>query len=311
MTRVACLVLVLSWIGGTAASADTLTLDLYRSRLREARTLVLAARSAAAAQRSTLAAQAADLIRTTDHITLRDGSSLPVDDGPLADRIGPSEAALTDAVADLDARLAAADGASSTRLSAAFVDDRLRAVTPPAPAAQDQQGLLWLWARIVELVGRAIGSITRVTVSFVDPRFLVAVVTGVGIAIALLVLGVLGRGVRERIRHEALGGDLRVEASEDPAEHLRRADAATAAGRARDALHELYLFALAALAARGAIRYDPTLTDRELLARAASIPQIGPLRMLVALHERAWFGLKPAEPADAIRARELAERVAA
>src|SRR5207253_7679891 len=116
-----------------------------------------------------------------------------------------------------------------------------------------------------------------------------------------LVLGILGRGVRERIRREALAGDVRVGATADPSAHLRLADAAIADGRARDALHELYLFALAMLAAHETIRFDPALTDRELLARAAAIPQIGSLRALVALHERAWFGLKPADLADAAR----------
>jgi len=302
---------VLSAFSGMTVSADTLTLDAYRSRLREARALVLAALSGPPAQRAAIAAQAAALLRTTDHITLRDGSSLPVDDGGLAARLGAGDASLAAGLTDLDARLLAADGAAATRLNAATVDDRLRAVLPPAPVAQDEQGIFWLLGRLLELVGRAIGFVTRTTFSFVDPSFVVAVVTGVGIAIALIVLGVLGRGVRERIRREALSGDLRAGATEDPAEHLRRADAAIAAGRARDALHELYLFALAALAARGTIRFDPALTDRELLARAAAIPQIGSLRTLVALHERAWFGLKPAEVADAARARELAEELAA
>ena len=59
------------------------------------------------------------------------------------------------------------------------------------------------------------------------------------------------------------------------------------------------------------IRYDPALTDHELLARAAAIPQIGSLRDLVALHERVWFGLKPADRDDAARGRELAQRIAA
>jgi hypothetical protein len=105
--------------------------------------------------------------------------------------------------------------------------------------------------------------------------------------------------------------DVRAGATDDPAEHLRRADAAIAAGRSREGLHELYLFALAGLAAHETIRFDPALTDRELLARAAAIPQIAPLRALVALHERVWFGLKPAGPDDAARARALAEQVGA
>lgn len=313
MTRVACLVLVLWSVGGGIASADTLTVDAYRARLREARSLVLASRSAAGPPRSALLAQVAASLRATDHITLKDGSTLPIDDAAFASRLGAADdAALTSALADLDSRIAIADAGAASRLTAAAVEDRLRAVARPAPApAQDDQGLLGLLALFLRLIARAFSFVTRETFSAIDPAFVLTVVVGVGIAIALLVLGILGRGVRERIRREVLTGDVRVGATEDPAEHLRRADAAIAAGHAREALHELYLFALAALAARGTIRFDPALTDRELLARAAAIPQIGSLRALVALHERAWFGLKPADREDATRARELAERVAA
>ena len=313
MTRVAFLVLVLWWVGGGIVSADSLPLDAYRARLREARSLVLVARSAPAAQRSSLVAQVAALLRGTDHIVLKDGSTLPIDDRGLASRLGAGDdAALTSALADLDARIAVADTGAASRLTAAVVQDRLRAVARPAPApAQDDEGLLGLARLFLGLIARAFTFVTRETFSAIDPSWVIAVVVGVGLAIALLILGILGRGVRERIQREALGGDVRVGTTEDPTEHLRRADAAIAAGHAREALHELYLFALAALAARGTIRFDPALTDRELLARAAAIPQIGSLRALVALHERAWFGLKPADRDDATRARELAERVAA
>jgi hypothetical protein len=222
-----------------------------------------------------------------------------------------TDAALTSGLADLDARVAIAEGAVSSRATGELVDARLRSVLRPQPNPPQNDGLLRLIADFLNLVARALGFIGRGTLSAVDPQFVLAVVTGLGLAIALLVLGVLGRGVRERIRREALAGDVRMGAAEDPTEHLRRADAAIAAGRVRDALHELYLFALTSLAARETIRFDPALTDRELLARAAAIPQIGSLRALVALHERVWFGLKMAEPDDALRARELAERVAA
>lgn len=291
------------------ANADSVTIDTYRARLREARSLVLVARSANGPQKPALVAQAAAVLRTTDTIRLADGSTLVIDDGALASRLVADGDALDRALADLDARIAMADGASASRLTGAAVDERLRSVLPVRPAAaQNDPGLL---GRLVALFTQVLSFVARGTLSAVDPSFVFAAVAGLGLAIALLVLGILGRGVRERIRREALAGDVRVGATADPTAHLRRADAAIAAGRPRDALHELYLFAFEMLAARETIRFDPALTDRELLARAAAIPQIGPLRALVALHERVWFGLKPASREDAARARELAERVAA
>ena len=271
------------------------------------RVLVANARFAPANQRSGVLAQAAALLRSTDTITLRDGSTLPIDDATFAARLaGADDAALVIALADIDARIAAADRSGPTGQA---VDDALRAVIRPRAAQpQSEPSILDL---VLAFLARAFAFVERGTLAAVDPYVVVATLTGLGLAIALIVLGILGRGVRERIRREALTGDVRVGATDDPTEHLRRADAAIAAGRSREALHELYLFAFASLAAHETIRFDPALTDRELLARAAAIPQIGSLRSLVALHERIWFGLKPAGVDDAARARALAEQVAA
>ena len=296
-------------IGGGVASADTLSLDAYRARLREVRSLVLAARSAPTPARTLeLLGQAATKLRSTDAIVLTDDSTLPIDDSALAARLGADDAALARALADVDARIALADGASASRLTRAAVDEGLRAVLRPRLAPETDSGPL---AQLLAAIQRALAFVLRGTVSSIGPERAIYAAAGLGLAIAVLVFGILGRGVRERIRREALAGDVRLGATDDPATHLRLADAAIAAGRSRDALHELYLFALAMLAAHETIRYDPALTDRELLVRAAAIPQIGSLRALIALHERVWFGLKPADLADAARARELAERVAA
>ena len=287
-----------------------MALDAYLGRLREVRSWVASARSAATSQRPALLAQGAAVLRRTDALRLADGSTLPIDDSALASRLGlTDDGAIATALADLDLRIASADRAARSRLPGAVVDDRLRAVLGARPAAaKSEPSLIDVF---LALVARAFAFVGRGTFSVVDPYVIVAAITGVGIAIALLILGILGRGARERIRREALSRDVRVGATDDPIVHLRRADAAIAAGQARDALHELYLFALTSLALHETIRFDPALTDRELLARAAAIPQIGALRSLVALHERVWFGLKPAGGDDAARARELAERVAA
>ena len=250
------------------------------------------------------------MLRTTDAVRLADGSTLVIDDAGLASRVaGADDAGMQVAIVDLDTRISAVDHAAASRLTGAIVDERLQAVTRPGPvAAPDDPGLIGLF---LILVAQVLSFLGRGTLASVDPYVVVILVAGLGVGVALLVFGILGRGLRERIRREALSGDLRVGEAEDPAVHLARADSAIAAGHPRDALHELYLFALATLAAHETIRYDPALTDRELLARAAAIPQIGPLRDLVALHERVWFGLKPADRDDAARGRELAQRIAA
>ena len=143
-----------------------------------------------------------------------------------------------------------------------------------------------------------------------DLRFLPYVLIGLGLALVAFILATLGRGLKERFRHEVLVADHSRERAEDPAMHLRAAESALASGRARDAIHELYLFVIGSLSARELIRYDPALTDRELLQRAAAIPQADALRDLVALNERAWFGLREPDPNEAERARSLAARLA-
>ena len=276
------------------------------------RSFVQAARSSPKLEQPGLLGRAALLLRSTDAIRLADGSTIAIDDAGLAARVSESdEAGMLAAIADLDARIAMADGASASaaQLAGPLVDEQLRSVARARPTpVQNDPGLFELF---LGLVASALALVRRGTLSSIDPYIVIATLAGLGLGLALLVMGILGRGVRERIRRETLSGDLRVGAAEDPTEHLGRADAAIAAGRPRDALHELYLFALAALAAHETIRFDPALTDRELLARAAAIPQIGSLRDLVALHERVWFGLKHADRDDAARARDLAQRIAA
>lgn len=144
-----------------------------------------------------------------------------------------------------------------------------------------------------------------------DARVLTALVGGIGIALLLVILGIMGRDLRERIRREVVLPELRAEDRPDPAARLRDAEDAVRGGRVRDAIHALYLYAIAALAAREVIRYDPSLTDRELLARAAAIPHAQALRDLVEIHDRVWYGLHDAALDEAARARQLAERAAA
>jgi hypothetical protein len=131
-----------------------------------------------------------------------------------------------------------------------------------------------------------------------------------GLAVILFVLATLGRALPERVRREVLvRGGVSPERA-DPAAHLRAADAALGAARPRDAIHALFLYVIAALTTREAIRYDPALTDRELLVRAAAIPHADALRDLTSIYERSWFGLREPSADEAQRARDLALRVA-
>ena len=207
----------------------------------------------------------------------------------------------------LDAYVATADRAARGAIDPAAADARLRDVlgtTGDAGSAASGVPALMQW-----ITSRLAGVLSGLR-GVPDLRFLPWIVVAFGLGLVLFIVATLGRGLRERVRGEVFLPDRASARLEDPAVHRRAAEDALASGRAREAIHELYLFVLRTLAARELIRYDPALTDRELLLRAAAIPNADALRDLVALYERAWFGLREPDSAEAERARSLASRIA-
>lgn len=251
-------------------------------------------------------AQARTLLRETTAIR-NQGETLTVDDGPIADMLAGPDGA-NRALAILDAYIETADRAVASSIDPAVADARLREVIgDPSDAAASAAGLAalaeWIASRIAAFLAGLAGDLP-------DLRFMPWIVVALGLALVAFIVATLGRGVRERVRREVLLADRGATRAEDPATHLRAAEAALSGGRAREAIHELYLYVLGSLAAREVIRYDPALTDRELLLRAAAIPNADALRDLVALYERAWFGLREPDAVEAERARSLAAKVA-
>lgn len=301
--------LCLWYAGGGPAAADTLTPTEYQARLREARTLVAQARAAPVAQRQPLVDRARALLLRTDAVRIEAGSPVRVDDAALAEGLATGDAQLTEAIAHLEASIAFAGQSASSTFDPAVADSRLRDVlgareraTAPTLATLLQRGIDSVVSRVVvglRELGIDPGAVGRVAVA------------GLALAILLVLAAIFGPALQERVRPESALPPDSTSRSGDPRLHLREADAALGGRRYRDALHQLYLYALTSLASGEAIRYDPTLTDHELLLRAAAIPQVTALRELVALHERAWFGLREPSRGDADRARALALRVAA
>ncbi|MDP9265553.1 MAG: DUF4129 domain-containing protein, partial [Chloroflexota bacterium] len=267
------------------------------------------ARSAPAGARQPLVDRARELLLRTDAVRTEAGSTLRVDDAPLAERISAGDAQLTQAIGHLDASIAFAGRDASDTIDPAVADGRLRDVL----GAHESTTAPSLGA----LLQRAIDNVvTRVVVGLrelgIDPEAIGRIaIAGLALAIVLVLAAIFGPALRERVRPESVLPPDTASRSSDPKDHLREADAARGARHNRDALHQLYLYALTSLAAGEAIRYDPALTDHELLLRAAAIPQVGALRELVALHERAWFGLREPSGDDADRARALALKVTA
>jgi uncharacterized protein DUF4129 len=243
--------------------------------------------------------QARSLLRQTSALRAGDGP-LAVDDGALAARI----TATPESIELIDAYLELMQRTLARPVDPAQADAALRTVTREQAARVGSQSLLDALGRALQRFASGLEGPRP------DPFAIAQIVAGLGLALLLFVLGTLGRGLRERLRAEVVLRERAGAARPDPAAHLASADRAIGEGRARDAVHALYLYALGALAAREAIRYDPALTDRELLSRAAGIAHADALRDLVALYERAWFGLREPATEEARRARSLAVRVA-
>lgn len=242
---------------------------------------------------------AAELLRRTSAVRLPDGTTLPLSDAPLADRVAGPDAGV--ALAHLDSAVAAAERAAGAPPAAA-ADARLRELLQ---RQQTRTSGATFFAIARALADRLFGWAPRPDLALLLPLLGVA-----GIALAAVLALLIGRGARERVRREVLLPALRDGRRADPAAHLVRADEALASGRPRDAIHALYLYALAALAAREVLPDDPALTDRELLARAAGVAHVDRLRELVQVHDAVWFGLRDPASGEAARARALAVAVA-
>lgn len=303
MTRVLALAIALWLAQPLVAHADTVAPRDYRQRLTDARALVVQARALSGVARDAAVTRARLILIATTAVALPSGE-LAIDDGALADRITSDSASLDSALVLMDAQLAFATRSVSPAIDGARSDAALRDVLRAADQASSSPSMIDAIARAFQRFLAGLEG-PRVDFGLVWP-----LLGMLGAAVIFFVVATLGRGLGERVRtevalREAVGADR-----PDPVRHLRAADDALAAGRPREAIHALYLFALTALVAREAIRWDPALTDRELLVRAAAVPHADALRDLVALYERSWFGLRDPGADEARLARTLALRVA-
>src|SRR5256712_590021 len=128
LIRVLALALALWLTGAGVAYADTVTLDQYRVRLADARSLIDRSRTAGTADRVRLLAQARDLLRQTT--TLRVGDeTIAIDDAAVADLAGVPDGA-SRAIAILDTYIS--DALRGRRIDPAVADQRLREIVGPS-----------------------------------------------------------------------------------------------------------------------------------------------------------------------------------
>ncbi len=296
------------------AAAEAIPVADYWERLTQLQAVVKDAASQPPADRPAMLAAAAEAWAGLTAVRLEDGTVVPVDTGALV-------AALRAPVPDLPAlqtrltNLAAAHADWPAARHTAQAIDRLQAilsraefnwsVAPPNPLAE-------LWERLVNAVLRLLTRLlpTGVSAPLVGDLLswgltLLSVLVVAAIVVYAL-RGLLGGLVREVVlpAEAALeGGDLNPEQAQLQAQRL------AGQGDYRTAVRYLYLSALLSLEARGLLRYERTLTNREVLRRLGDHPELaGVLREVVEVFDRVWYGY---QPLDAATYSRYAERVAA
>ena len=260
------------------------------------------ARRSAGADRTRALASARDLLARTDALALPDGSTYTVRDNALLDAIDANEDPAR-LIEMLDTQSLAAR--SLRQIDAGVARDRLRQIVGEYAARESSLSIPDL---ILQFIARLLSG---VALPPLDIWRVLAIIGVLGVGLIIFILSLLGRGFRERIGREAALAVSGGVAQSGARRHLAAADAAIAARRSREAIHALFLYALTTLAERDVIRYDPSLTDGEILLRTAALPQAKELRDLIVLYERSWFGLREPNEAEAARARALALQVAA
>jgi uncharacterized protein DUF4129 len=286
------------------ANADTVDLVAYRARLRDARTLLLQARVAADAQRPALVERVRTALLQTTAVQTAQGSVIGLDDSRVARRLTTTSAAIDAGVADVDQLIAIADRAANPPFSVAQANARLQDL---GAAEATRSGSNDLFSAIGALLARLFPPAE----ARLPPGSLELTLTIAGAGLLAVIVAILLRGVRERVRRETVQPGAHAEAAASAAVQLAVAERAALSGDPRAALHAFYRYAILTLAERRMLRYEPSLTDRELLERASALPQLETLRELISLHDRAWFGLKGATVEEADHARDLAERAVA
>ncbi|WP_026370168.1 DUF4129 domain-containing protein [Kallotenue papyrolyticum] len=155
----------------------------------------------------------------------------------------------------------------------------------------------WLLRRVpVPTPGRSAGSVPW---SRISPLGALLLALGLLLVLALVIYAV--RSVRRTLVRDA---HLRAQAAADQERlgaetALDRAQALAQQGDYRSAVRYLYLSALLWLDERKRLRYDRSLTNREVLEQARNDPALYQrLRPVVHTFERVWYGLRPLDSAS-------------
>lgn len=280
---------LLLWLAGSApARAETVTLEEYRAHLAAALAVLEGAGSPAAGlrqARTDLAAITAVLLPSGETVTITT---------PLLDGVSdPTVARARLGVAESQIRLAAHDDLAARQALLAGILAR--------PEFNDAESL---WDRFVRWLNGWLERLFPEREQSVWDTPAAGQATDVfgwmiAAAGAILIVALLAWWLRRFIAGFVADAELRrrlASGEEMPltaADARRQATAQASAGSYREAVRSLYLAALLGLEEREVVVQDRTLTNREVLARAAGTPELGThLSPVVQTFDEVWYGVR-------------------
>lgn len=291
--------------GQTARAAGTpLPVDDYWQRVAETRALLSGLQGVDPVERQAALALTAAAWAAVTAVELTDGTVVPVDHRFLAARLRAPAPDL----AELDGLLAALAAAHADWPRPRHNASQLRSledilaqpefdwpVQTPSPLAE-------LWNRLTQAFWRWVaGLLPENGAVTIQGRWLGYAFTAVCLLALALVLAYLLRGLVADVVEEA---ELHTEAgageeSLTAERALQQAQQHSGQGDYRTAVRYLYLSSLLLLVERGLLPPDRSLTNREHLRRVADRPELAqPLREVVEVFDRVWYGFQPLEAAD-------------
>ncbi len=298
--------LLLGALPGLAAQAEAppLPVDDYWRKVADTRALLDGlAGFEPLEQQAALAPVAADWEAITA-VELTSGAVVPVDHQFLAARLR----APTPNLAQLDSLLAALEtahagwpkpvhGASAlTSLDAILARAEFAwPVEQPSPLAELWDRLTAGFRRWLARLLPAGGALTLQT-RWLGYAFTAVCLLALALVLAYMLRGLARDVVDEAELHTAAGAD---EESLTAERALQQARQHSTQGDYRTAVRYLYLSSLLLLIERGLLLPDRSLTNREHLRRVADRPELArPLREVVEVFDRVWYGYQPLDAAD-------------
>lgn len=285
-----------------AAQESPLPLDQYEQ-------LVRAAYAAASRADRIGLDEAASRLTTIRAVALPDGAAAPVDNGWLADELAAEPPAYHAITARLGAILDALGRPASAHDPDALA--KLDAVFARPPFASREVPSAWthFWNAVGNAIGNFFDWLFRNLPSGgqagaptpwgrLSPLGWMFLIVGLLLVLGLVIYAV--RGVRRalvrdaQVREEAAADDEAINAGVA----IDRAGEAARAGDYRSAARYLYLSSLLWLDERKLLRYERSLTNREVLEQSRDRPALHQrLTPIVATFERVWYGKRPLDEA--------------